>query len=225
MHRLFESHIRKILDEQKPKTILEIGVLRGKGTLQLLQWCAENDAHLTSLDPVAWGGDLPEHIRQPMEGYKYKRGQENFDDYVVVPEGIEEAFRLGLEKNWTCVKTRSLDYLGLPEFQGFDAYFIDGDHNHYTVTRELNSIHSRFKPGNVVLFNDVAGIYSKKDLYYDPEFIPDEFKGGRKQGVLIAINDFLDSLSEKKLWRRTNCPYQFDILTKENNGLGVLKLV
>ena len=76
-----------------------------------------------------------------------------------------------------------------------------------------------------MLFNDEAGAYSKKDLYYDPEFIPDEFKGGKRQGVLTAINDFLDSISDKKLWWRANCPYKFEILTKKNNGLGVLKLV
>ncbi len=225
MHRLFDSHIRQILDEHQPKTLLEIGVLRGESTLQLLRWCRDNDAHLTSLDPVAWGGDLPEEIRRPMNGYKYKRGQEQFDDYVVEPRGLEEVFRNGLEGNWTCVKTRSLDYLNLPEFQGFDMYLIDGDHNYFTVTSELNQIHAKFKAGNVVLFNDVAGTYSRRDLYYDPEFIPDEFRGGRKQGVLTAINDFLDSLSQKSLWRRKNCPYSFKILTKENNGLGVLKLL
>ena len=48
---------------------------------------------------------------------------------------------------------------------------------------------------------------------------------GRRQGVLTAINDFLDRLSEKKLWGRKNCPYQFQMLTKKHNGLGMLTLV
>jgi len=222
MHRLFDSHVRKILDEYKPKTLLEIGVLRGVGTLQLLEWCGENGAHLTSIDPVAWEGDIPEQFKPPFEGYKYKRGQKEFDDYVMVPNGLEETFRLGLDRYWTCCKERSLDYLASSEFHGFDLYLIDGDHNYYTVTRELDLIHKYFNPGNVLLFNDVAGNCARRDLYYDPEFIPAEYIGGRKQGVLTAINDFLDSLSEKWLWRRKNCPYDFRILTKEHDGLGVL---
>jgi len=222
MHRLFDSHIRKILDERKPKTLLEIGVLRGESTLQLLQWCSENGAKLTSLDPVAWEGDLPEEVKRPVEGYKYKRGKDGFEDWSIVPVGVEEAFRRGLDIHWNCLKERSLDYLQSPEFKGFDIYLIDGDHNYYTVTQELTQIHKYFTPGDAVLFNDVAGAYARRDLYYDPDFIPAEYQNGRKQGVLNAINDFLDSLSKKQLWRRKNCPYEFRILTKKNNGLGVL---
>ena len=222
MHGLFESHILDILDQRKPKTILEIGVLRGESTLQLLRWCAENRAHLTSLDPVAWEGELPEEVKRPMEGYEYKRGQEGFDDWVVHPQGLEEVFRSGLERNWTCLKTRSLDYLASPDFKGFDLYMIDGDHNYYTVTKELETIHQHFKPEDIVLFNDVVGPYATRDLYYDPDFIPPEYIRGRKQGVMTAVNDFLDNLSEKRLWMRKNCPYQFKLLTKKRNGLGVL---
>lgn len=222
MHRLFESHIRPILDDRQPKTILEIGVLRGDCTLQLLEWCSANAAHLTSLDPVAWDGELPEEVKQPLPGYKYKRGQEDFKDWVIVPQGLEEVFRRGLQTYWTCVKTRSLDYLDSPAFNGFDLYLIDGDHNYFTVTRELELIHRRFKDRDILLFNDVTGAWAYSDLYYDPEFIPAEYICGRKQGVLPAINDFLDSLSQKRLWRRKDCPYSFRIVTKEHNGLAVM---
>ena len=222
MHGLFESHIKQILDDRKPKTILEVGVLRGDCTLKLLEWCSANESHLTSLDPVAWEGELPEEVKQPMPGYKYKRGQEGFKEWVIVPQGLEEVFRRGLQTHWTCFKTRSLDFLDSPAFKGFDMYLIDGDHNYFTVARELELIHRHFKAGDVLLFNDVTGAWSHRDLYYDPEFIPPEHIGGHKQGVLPAINDFLDSLSEKQLWMRKNCPYKFKISTKKHNGLGVL---
>lgn len=222
MHRLYESYIRSILNRRNPQTILEIGVLRGDSTLQILEWCAESGAHLTSLDPVEWEGDLPEDVKRPMEGYEYKRGQEGFDDWTITPKGLEEVFRRGLDANWTCVKRRSLDYMNSDEFGGFELYLIDGDHNYYTVTRELELMHQHFKPGDIALFNDVAGDYAKRDMYYDPEFIPEEHRNGPKQGVLTAINDFLDGLSEKRLWRRKNCPYSFRILTKKHYGLGAL---
>lgn len=222
MKGLYESHIRPQLDQRKPKTLLEIGVLRGETTLKLLGWCSENDAHLTSLDPVAWEGELPDQVKQPMAGYKYKRGQKEFEDWTIVPTGLEEVFKQGLDRYWTCHKTRSLDYLDSPEFTGFDAYLIDGDHNYYTVTRELDLIHRYCKVGDTLLFNDVSGVWARKDLFYDPDFIPPEYIESEKHGVLTAINDFLDSLSQKRLWMRRNCPYDFRILTKKHYGFAVM---
>ena len=123
MFQLFDSHIKPILDARKPKTLLEIGVLRGDSTLKLLEWCAANGAHLTSLDPVAWEGGLPEEVKQPMPGYEYKRGQAGFEDWSIVPLALEEVFKRGLDHHWTCRKTRSLDYLGSEEFIGFDSEY------------------------------------------------------------------------------------------------------
>lgn len=224
MERLFETHIKPILNKYKPETILEIGVLRGESTLKLLEWCSENGSHLTSLDPVEWSGELPDSVKKPMPGYKYKRGQSGFEEWVITPQGLEEVFRRGLDSYWTCVKTRSLDYFESPDFRGFGFYVIDGDHNHYTVTRELEFIDQYFRQGDVVLFNDVAGIWAKKDLYYDPDNIPPQFVGGKKQGVLTAVKDFLDGKSDKFLWFRRHCPYHFKILTKKHYGLGIMTL-
>jgi hypothetical protein len=115
-----------------------------------------------------------------------------------------------------------LDYLASPAVQAFDLYLIDGDHNHFTVTRELELIQPNFKTGDAILFNDVTGAWARRDLYYDPDFIPAEHIRGRRQGVLTAINDFLDSGSRKLLWMRKNCPYRFRLLTRKHCGLGVL---
>ena len=225
MYQLFDSHIRPILELRQPKSLLEIGVLRGDSTLRLLEWCAANSAHLTSLDPVAWEGDLPDEIKQPVDGYLYKRGQPGFEDWTVAPAALEEVYRRGLDQHWTCLKKRSLDYLVSPEFNGFDVYLIDGDHNYYTVTKELELIHSRCKSGDLLLFNDVTGAWARRDLYYDPEFIPNEFRGGKRQGVRTAIEDFLDRSSQKRWWWRKDCPYLYRLVTRKHNGLGVLTRV
>ena len=161
-------------------------------------------------------------MKDPWPGYQYKRGQKGFEDWVIVPVGLEEVFKRGLQSHWSCLKTRSLDFLNSPDFQGYDVYLIDGDHNHYTVTRELELIDPHFRAGDLILFNDVAGAWSRRDLYYDKDFIPLEHIGGARQGVLTAINDFLDSKSQKRLWTRKNCPYQFKVLTKKHYGLGVM---
>jgi hypothetical protein len=77
--------ILSIFDERQPKRILEIGVLMGANTIAILRWCASNNAHLISLDPVNWEGDIPESIKAPAEGYLYKRGQEH-EKYSIRPE-------------------------------------------------------------------------------------------------------------------------------------------
>jgi len=223
MQRVFDSHVRHLLDRYRPKTILEIGVLRGANTRCVLDWCSRNGARLTSLDPVRWEGDLPEAVKQPLSGYKYKRGQPRFDSHVIMPEPLVEAFRLGLDRYWTCLKLRSLNYFESTQAQHFDLYLIDGDHNYYTVSRELEAIHRLGKAGDVVLFNDVVGACARRDQYYDPSFIPPEYVGGRRQGVLTAIEDFLDGVSGRRLWWRVDCPYTYRLLTKRHEGLGLME--
>jgi predicted O-methyltransferase YrrM len=223
VYRLFESHIRQLLNARRPKSLLEIGVLRGANTLKLLEWCAENGASLTSIDPVGWEGNIPEGIKKPLEGYKHKRGNEQFQGIALNPEHLETVFRRGLDHCWTCLKVRSVEYLQSPMFTGFDFYLIDGDHNYYTVSSELRLIHNRAKVGDIMLFHDVAGTWARRDQYYDFTLIPSEYTRGTKQGVLTAIRDFLDSLSQRRLWWRMNCPYRFKILTRRTHGLGLLE--
>ena len=118
---------------------------------------------------------------------------------------------------------RSLNFLASPDFTGFDMYLIDGDHNYYTVSNELRLIHGKASNHPVLLFNDVAGTWARKDLYYDPSFIDEQFRNGPTQGVLTAIEHFLDSLSRKWLFWRVGCPYEFKILTRKHDGLGLLE--
>jgi hypothetical protein len=57
------------------------------------------------------------------------------------------------------------------------AYVVDGDHNFWTVSRELERIFAGDAAPLVVL-HDVAWPWARRDLYYAPERIPDE---GRRE--------------------------------------------
>lgn len=62
---------------------------------------------------------------------------------------------------------------GLP---GADVYFVDGDHNYWTVTGELGAIEGA-APGGllpVVLMNDVSWPCARRDFYYSPGRLPPE---------------------------------------------------
>lgn len=69
------------------------------------------------------------------------------------------------------VRGRSLDVL--PGRVPCDAYFIDGDHNYYTVRAELEAI-ARASPGALVCLHDVAWPWARRDMYHAPDAIPED---------------------------------------------------
>lgn len=79
----------------------------------------------------------------------------------------------------------------LPEIPDADFVMLDGDHNYYTVTREMSLLHQLMRPGSVILLHDMEEPWARKDLYYAPERIPPEWRDGPKQGVLTAVEDYL----------------------------------
>jgi glycosyltransferase involved in cell wall biosynthesis len=75
-------------------------------------------------------------------------------------------------------KTASLD--ALPFIDKYDVILIDGDHNWFSVFHELEAIHASSKnksfPFPLVLLHDVSWPYANRDMYLDPERIPEEFR-------------------------------------------------
>ena len=71
------------------------------------------------------------------------------------------------------VQQRSLE--ALATIEPCDAYLIDGDHNYYTVSRELELIETRQSSAGkdlLVLLHDLGWPAGRRDMYYDPESIP-----------------------------------------------------
>ncbi len=72
----------------------------------------------------------------------------------------------------------SLDVL--PTLPPMDAALVDGDHNWYTVVNELRMLaqvaRKKKKPLPVIVMHDVLWPYGRRDLYYAPEQIPDEYR-------------------------------------------------
>ena len=57
---------------------------------------------------------------------------------------------------------------------------VDGDHNWYTVVNELRLIAATSagagEPLPVLICHDVGWPYGRRDLYYAPEQIPEEYR-------------------------------------------------
>jgi len=64
----------------------------------------------------------------------------------------------------------------LPELRDVDAYIIDGDHNYYTVLRELELIAANRQGRPWLVFqHDVCWPCGRRDMYYRPDLIPAEY--------------------------------------------------
>jgi hypothetical protein len=90
-----------------------------------------------------------------------------------------------------------------------------------------------------VLCHDVAWPYGRRDFYYVPETIPDEFRrqselaseggqnpdsahacaeGGPRNGVLTAIEDFLGEAGEEISFRMTSDTYGLAVLVPKTRS-------
>jgi hypothetical protein len=96
-----------------------------------------------------------------------------------------------------------------------DAVVIDGDHNYYTVSRELRTIADCFADETLplLLLHDVRWPHARRDAYYSPESIP---SGERHEYANGAVFPGVSQLVEGGLRYR-------DVATHEGGpGNGVL---
>ena len=95
--------------------------------------------------------------------------------YIVDPSPFADLTEVLAEYNgfYEHRKEKSLD--ALLNIPACDFYFIDGDHNYYTVYNELKLIHEK-NPKAWIFLHDVGWPWAYRDLYYAPELIPSEGK-------------------------------------------------
>jgi len=185
------------LDAAGVKTLLEIGSFRGELTEELLKWADGSGAKVATVEPLPPADLLDLKARRPEL------------------ELIEDTGTGALE---------GLD--SLP-----DAIIIDGDHNYFTLTQELEKIAEKAgdSPLPFLLFHDVGWPHERRDTYYAPDRIPEEERmplghnctlapgnpglserglpyewasareGGPKNGVLTAIEDFIEGRENLQL--------------------------
>lgn len=95
----------------------------------------------------------------------------------------------------TVHKGNSLDVI--PKLEGtYDCILIDGDHNWYTVLNELRVIRQRgmLHRGGMIFFHDVGWPYGRRDMYYQPETIPSEYRQEyERKGIVRGRSQLVDS--------------------------------
>jgi len=172
MHPFWQSITQPLFEILKPREIVEIGADYGDNTRNLLEWCRRSGARAHVIDPFP---------KFDPENFKAEYG-----DAFVFYQGMS----LG----------------ALPLIGRMDAVLIDGDHNWYTVYHELKLIEKAFIPDGLnrsdeydgglsggqkpdempdktddqhfplIFIHDVAWPYARRDMYYDPETIPEAWR-------------------------------------------------
>ncbi|MFW6005778.1 MAG: hypothetical protein ACOCPN_04785, partial [Desulfonatronovibrionaceae bacterium] len=110
----------------------------------------------------------------------------------------------------------------LPEIPDPHAVLIDGDHNWYTVYNELKLIEKNARACGsafpLIFLHDMCWPYARRDLYYDPDNIPEAFrKPFKKMGI---SPDSRDLVQEGGL-----NPHLFNAIYENNLQNGVLTAV
>jgi len=97
------------------------------------------------------------------------------------------------ENQFSLIRDLSLNVLS--DIENAQIYFIDGDHNWYTIYNELMVIQDKAKEYFPLVFlHDVEWPYALRDLYYNPDDIPPEYTN---QYAQKGIDLFSNQLMEK----------------------------
>ena len=87
---------------------------------------------------------------------------------------------------------RGISHDAIPLIADVDAWFIDGDHNWYTVFNELRLIEERsHADGKPVLafMHDVCWPAGRRDQYYNPHAIPEQFRQPYSYGNGVTLGN------------------------------------
>jgi hypothetical protein len=106
---------------------------------------------------------------------------------------LEEKY--ALNKHITVKRGISLEVLPVLD-ETYDCIIIDGDHNWYTVYHELKVISDRnlLNPGGIIFFHDTGWPWGRRDMYYQPELIPHEYRQDiEKKGLVWGQSSLVDS--------------------------------
>lgn len=188
MHRFFESAIQPLLDEIRVRTMVEVGSEEGLHTRRLLPYVQARKAHLHVIDP------------EPL--YRTQQFRQLYGSCATLHE--------------------RLSHNVLPLIDEPDVVLLDGDHNWFTVIGELRILDRTCTDWPLTFLHDVEWPYGRRDMYYEPERLSAaqrhpcaysgivagrselsprginanvanaKHEGGPRNGVLTAIEDFLD---------------------------------
>lgn len=194
-------------------TVLEVGVDKGQTFIPLLSFMSK---HCEKFELI--GVDI---LRRTELSVQHEQMEKDLS---------EEQRAIFYQESSLVVLPKFIEHLkeNAPEQQGlFDIMLIDGDHNYYTVEKEMECVPDLLKPGGFVVFDDYSNRWGTEDEYFADfkEYENNEFATQRegtehsdKKGTKPAIDEFLENNPE---WIMTDaiCPGHEPILIYRSGEL------
>lgn len=163
---LTEAEGRKLAEMAEGKRVLEIGCYEGRSTICM----AQTARHVDTVDPFDGRGTTDE--RDTLDCFRYNLEHYELTGMVKVHVGTTEDVAPLLKP-------------------GYDLVFIDGDHSHEAVRRDIKAAVSLLAPGGLLAFHDYRRTRGDVDGRWDPgvsDCVNDLLNGG---GSLISLTDTL----------------------------------
>ena len=219
MHRHWENIILPLIQKIKPKHIVEIGSDTGINTENILKYCKKNNSKLSSIDPKPNFNidEMKKRYGNTFEFYKNYSLKilpylENFD--IILIDG---------DHNWYTVfhelKTIENIYKRNKNYPIIILHDIGWPYGRRDLYYDPNTI-----PPEYVLPYDTLGIIpNEKELSKDKGmnhgFNNALFEGGEKNGVLTAVEDYINQSSLKFSFYSIPSYHGLGILFLENKSL------
>ncbi|MGA9289719.1 MAG: class I SAM-dependent methyltransferase [Anaerobacillus sp.] len=214
MNRFFGSVIKPILLSLRVNKIIEIGAYKGETTIELLEYCKKTGGTLTIIDPLPLFDEdaFTKLYKDCFTLYK----KTSLEVLPLIKE--YEAVLIDGDHNWYTVynELKLIEEKALSNIQPFPLVILhdtewpygkrDMYYNPTLIPKEYRHPYERsgVKQGQSELVKSHDGINGQLNNA--------RFEGGDKNGVLTAIEDFMnDSPLPLKLFR-----------LHSNNGLGIL---
>ncbi len=193
MHRFWNLHIKPFMDAARPRRVMEIGAATGCNTDHILRWCREHDARAFVVDPAP-GEELHKVLAGNEDICRFQPVR-SLDAIGQLPP-VDLVLLDGDHNWWTVFNELSLLY--------------------------THAADNGTAPP-IVICHDIAWPYARRDMYYSPTDLdgtqrhPYAYKGilpgqseltedgmngvlanalhegGPRNGVLTAIEDFIDA--------------------------------
>jgi hypothetical protein len=219
MFEFWDSAVKPLLGVTKAKVVVEVGAETGRHTMLLLRWAADHGAVV--------------HVIEPQPYFDVNALERRYPRSFVMHQGLS-------------LQT-------LPAVPKPDVVLLDGDHNWYTVIEELRAVDRLDAEWPVVLLHDVDWPYGRRDMYYNPDTVPKawrqpykrsglvrgvseltrdgingeyanaSYEGGPRNGVLTAVEDFIDETQRALALFLVPGPEGLGILVDPNRVSGRLE--
>ena len=167
----FWEIIEPILELLSARRLCEVGVDEGKFAQLLLAWSRRHDAVYYGVDPA------------PAPALRMRFEKTELDPAAVGRSAL--------------ITNPSLEVL--PTLEPCDTYFLDGDHNYYTVRSELELIEKTARRDSadarpIVFLHDVAWPWRRRDMYYAASTVPADARhpSSDQLGVLLGRDELVD---------------------------------